>query len=87
MKIVSSELDLHSFTVEEALPALDRYLNDAFMAGHSEVRIVHGKGSGTLRQAVNRELKRHSLVRFFRIGGHMEGQTGVTIVQFISGGV
>ena len=79
--MVSSELDLHSFTVEEALPALDRYLNDAFMAGHSEVRIVHGKGTGILRQAVNRELKKHPLVRSFRIGGHREGQTGVTIVQ------
>ena len=81
MKIVSSELDLHSFTVEEALPELDQYLNNAFMAGHSEVRIVHGKGAGILRQAVNRELKRHPLVRSFRIGGHREGQTGVTIVQ------
>jgi DNA mismatch repair protein MutS2 len=81
VKIVSSELDLHSFTVEEALPALDRYLNDAFMAGYGEVRIVHGKGSGTLRQAVTRELKRHSLVKSFRIGGHREGQTGVTIVK------
>ena len=81
MKIVSSELDLHSFTVEEALPTLDRYLNDAFMAGHSEVRIVHGKGTGILRQAVNKEMKKHPLVRSFRIGGHREGQTGVTIVQ------
>ena len=81
MKIVSSELDLHSFTVEKALPALDRYLNDAFMAGHSEVRIVHGKGTGILRQAVNREMKKHPLVRSFRIGGHREGQTGVTIAQ------
>ncbi|MBM4454210.1 MAG: hypothetical protein FJ013_06480, partial [Chloroflexi bacterium] len=55
----------------------------AFMAGYSEVRIVHGKGSGILRQAVNRELRRHPLVRFFRIGGHREGQTGCTIVQLV----
>jgi len=81
MKVVSLELDLHSLTVEEALPALDRYLSDAFLAGYCEVRIVHGKGSGTLRQAVTRELKKHPLVRSFRIGGHREGQTGVTIVQ------
>ena len=81
MKIVSSELDLHSFTVEEALPALDRYLTDAFLEGYGEVRIVHGKGSGILRQAVTRELKKHQLVKSFRIGGHSEGQTGVTMVQ------
>jgi DNA mismatch repair protein MutS2 len=83
MKVVSSELDLHSLTVEEALPALDRYLSDAFLEGHREVRIVHGKGSGILRQAVTRELKKHPLVRSFRIGGHREGQTGVTIVKLI----
>jgi DNA mismatch repair protein MutS2 len=83
MSVVSAELDLHALTVEEALPALDRYLNAAFMAGYSEVRIVHGKGSGILRQAVNRELRRHPLVKSFRIGGHREGQTGCTIVQLV----
>jgi DNA mismatch repair protein MutS2 len=83
MSVVSAELDLHALTEEEALPALDRYLNTAFMAGYSEVRIVHGKGSGILRQAVNRELRKHPLVKSFRIGGHREGQTGVTIVRLV----
>jgi len=81
MSVVSPELDLHALTVDEALPQLDWYLNAAFMVGYSEVRVVHGKGSGILRQAVNRELRKNLLVKSFRIGGHREGQTGVTIVQ------
>ncbi|MHB8084986.1 MAG: Smr/MutS family protein [Dehalococcoidia bacterium] len=77
---VYMELDLHAMTVDEALPLLQDYLNDAFMAGLKEVRIVHGKGTGTLRQAVMRELKKHPLVKSFRIGGRFEGSTGATIV-------
>jgi len=50
------ELDLHALTVDEALPVIHEYLNEAFMAGMKEVRIVHGKGTGILRQAVMREL-------------------------------
>ncbi|MGA9049210.1 MAG: Smr/MutS family protein [Dehalococcoidia bacterium] len=79
---VNMELDLHAMTVDEALPLLQDYLNDAFMAGLKEVRIVHGKGTGTLRQAVMRELKKHPLVRSFRIGGRFEGSTGATVVNF-----
>ncbi|MGA2157694.1 MAG: Smr/MutS family protein [Dehalococcoidia bacterium] len=77
---VNMELDLHAMTVDEALPLLHDYLNDAFMAGLKEVRIVHGKGTGTLRQAVMRELKKHPLVKSFRIGGRFEGSTGATVV-------
>ena len=78
---ISMELDLHALTVDEALPLLQDYLNDAFMAGLKEVRIVHGKGTGTLRQAVMRELKKHPLVKSFRIGGRFEGSTGATVVN------
>ena len=77
---VNMELDLHALTVDEALPLLHDYLNDACMAGLKEVRIVHGKGTGTLRQAVMRELKKHPLVKSFRIGGRFEGSTGATVV-------
>ncbi len=78
---VNMELDLHAMTVDEAIPLLYDYLNDACMAGLKEVRIVHGKGTGTLRQAVIRELKKHPLVKSFRIGGRFEGSTGATVVH------
>jgi len=78
---VNMELDLHAMTVDEAIPLLYDYLNDACLAGLNEVRIVHGKGTGTLRQAVMRELKKHPLVKSFRIGGRFEGSTGATVVH------
>ena len=81
--MVDSELDLHALTVDEAIPLVHQYLNDAYMAGMSEVRIVHGKGTGTLRQAVMRELRGHPLVRSYRGGDRFEGSTGATIVQLI----
>jgi DNA mismatch repair protein MutS2 len=78
---VSPELDLHALTVDESLPLIHEYLNDAFMAGMKEVRIVHGKGTGVLRQAVMRELKGHPLVKTYRIGNRFEGSTGATVVE------
>jgi len=79
---ISPELDLHAMTVDEAIPLVQEYLNDAFMAGLKEVRVVHGKGTGILRQAVMRELKKHPLVKSFRGGGRFEGSTGATVVEF-----
>ena len=78
---VSSELRLRRLTVDEALPELDHYLNAAFMAGLPSVRIVHGKGTGVLRQAVQDVLDTHPLVKSFRLGGYGEGDAGVTIVE------
>ena len=79
---INPELDLHAMTVDEAIPLVQEYLNDAFMAGLKEVRVVHGKGTGILRQAVMRELKKHPLVKAFRSGGRFEGSTGATVVEF-----
>ena len=79
---VDPELDLHAMTVDEAIPLVQEYLNDAFMAGLKEVRVVHGKGTGVLRQAVMRELRKHPLVKSFRSGGRFEGSTGATVVEF-----
>ena len=79
--VVDSELDLHAHTIDEALPRLNDYLYHAFMSGMSTVRINHGKGTGTLRLAVRRELKNHTLVRSFRHGDRWEGGEGVTIVE------
>jgi DNA mismatch repair protein MutS2 len=79
---ISVELDLHAMTVDEAIPLMQEYLGEAYLAGLGEVRIVHGKGTGTLRQAVNRELKKHPLVRSYRQGGKGEGMSGATVVEF-----
>ena len=75
------EVHLRQLIVDEALLKLDQHLNDAFVAGLYQVRVVHGKGTGTLRQAVQEYLARHSLVKSFRPGGYGEGGSGVTIVE------
>jgi DNA mismatch repair protein MutS2 len=81
METADRELLLRRLSVEEALDRLDQYLYDSFMAGLTSVRIIHGKGTGKLRQAVHESLARHPLVRSYRIGGYGEGGYGVTIVQ------
>jgi DNA mismatch repair protein MutS2 len=81
MRTADLELDLHRLTVEEALPKLDDFIYSAFTAGFSEVCINHGRGSGTLRLAVQRELKKNSMVKSFRAGDRWEGGIGVTIVE------
>jgi DNA mismatch repair protein MutS2 len=78
---VSDELHLRHLTLDEALPRLDKYLNDAFMAGLYRVRIIHGKGTGTLRQAVRKKLDKDPLVSSYRPAGYGEGGAGVTIVE------
>lgn len=81
MKPVDTELLLRRLSVEEALDRLDQYLYDAFMAGLSSVRIVHGKGTGRLRHAVHESLAKHPLVQSYRLGEHGEGTYGVTVVE------
>ena len=77
----ADEVHLRRLTIDEALMKLDQYLNDAFMAELYQVRVVHGKGTGTLRQAVREQLARHTLVKSHRPGGYGEGGAGVTIVE------
>lgn len=77
----ADELRLRHLTLDEALPRLDQYLHDAYMAGLVRVKIIHGKGTGTLRMSVRRELGRHPLVKSFRPGGYGEGGEGVTVVE------
>ena len=78
------ELHLRGYRVADALPRLEEYLNNAFLAGLPWVRIVHGKGTGTLRQAVREALSVHTLVTSFRNGEEGEGGTGVTVVTLAS---
>lgn len=77
---VPMKLDLHGYTVEEALEKLDKYLDTAYLVGLPFVYIVHGKGSGTLRHAVIEYLRKRTHVAHFRTGDIHEGGTGVTIV-------
>jgi DNA mismatch repair protein MutS2 len=78
---VSLELDLRGKRAEEVEPALDDYLNEASLRGLSQVRIIHGIGTGTVRQIVREILAAHPLVTFFRPGEQGEGGDGVTIVS------
>jgi DNA mismatch repair protein MutS2 len=76
------ELRLRHLTVDEALPKLASFLHDTYIAGLSQIRIIHGKGTGMLRETVRRELKKHPLVKAFRAGERWEGGEGVTMVEF-----
>ncbi|MFN2291650.1 MAG: endonuclease MutS2 [Anaerolineae bacterium] len=76
---VEVEVDLRGLRVEEVLPLLEKYLDDAFLTGMPFVRIVHGKGTGTLRQVVRQELQNHPLVKSYRPGAQGEGGSGVTV--------
>jgi DNA mismatch repair protein MutS2 len=81
----SAELDLRGQRVEESLPRLDKYLDDAFLAGMPFVRIIHGKGTGALRQAVRQQLRGHPLVKSHRSGEQGEGGSGVTVAYLAEG--
>ena len=78
---VKTEIDLRGMTLEEALLDADRFLDDAYMAGLNQVSIIHGKGTGVLRAGISDMLRRHRLVKSYRLGRYGEGETGVTIVE------
>lgn len=79
---VSTEINLLGKTVDEAVSELDKYLDDAYLAHLSSVRIVHGKGTGALRKGVHNYLKRLKYVQDFHLAEFGEGDAGVTIVEF-----
>lgn len=79
---ISTEINLLGRTVDEALVELDKYLDDAYLAHLNTVRVVHGKGTGALRMAIQRYLKKVKYVKEFRLGEYGEGDAGVTIVTF-----
>ena len=82
MAAMSSEVDLRGMDTVEAICVLDRYMDEAMRAKLSSVRIIHGKGTGALRQAVHQSLKRNKFVKKFRLGVYGEGEDGVTIAEF-----
>ena len=79
---VSTEINLIGMTTDEAIAVLDKYLDDAYIAHLPSVRIVHGKGTGALRAAVHKHLKRLKYVKSFHLGEFGEGDAGVTIAEF-----
>ena len=80
-KDITTEVKLLGMTVDEALPTLEKYLDDAYLSGVGVIRVVHGKGTGALRKAVNDYLRKNPHVRTFRLGVYGEGDSGVTIVE------
>lgn len=79
---VSTEINLLGRTVDEALSELDKYLDDAYLAHLPNVRIVHGKGTGALRNAIHNYLRKNRIVKSYRLGEFGEGDAGVTIAEF-----
>lgn len=81
LKSVDNRIDLRGMDAEEACYRTDKYLDEAYMANLGEVTVVHGKGTGILRKAINDMLKRHPHVKSYRLGVYGEGGDGVTIVE------
>jgi DNA mismatch repair protein MutS2 len=79
---ISPEINLIGKTVDEALSLLDKYLDDAYLSHIPKVTVIHGRGTGTLRNAVHSFLKKSKYVKEYRVGGFNEGNTGATIVEF-----
>ncbi len=82
MTAMSQEVDLRGMDSVEAICVMERYLDEAMRGNLSSVRIVHGKGTGTLRAAVHQALKKNKFIKSFRLGVYGEGEDGVTIAEF-----
>ncbi|GHU76527.1 endonuclease MutS2 [Clostridia bacterium] len=80
-RAIRTELDLRGLALDEALPEVDRFLDDAVLSALGEVSIIHGKGTGTLRAGIQSHMKKHPHVQEFRLGKFGEGESGVTIVK------
>lgn len=80
-KDISTEINLLGMTVDEATNSLEKYLDDAYLSGLNQVRVVHGKGSGALRKGVQDYLRKNPHVKSFRLGMYGEGDSGVTVVE------
>ncbi|KNF07495.1 DNA mismatch repair protein MutS [Gottschalkia purinilytica] len=80
-KNIKNELDFRGKNLEEAMLDVDKYLDDAYIAGLKTVQLIHGKGTGILREGIGQLLKKHKHVKSYRLGNYREGGTGVTIVE------
>ena len=76
-----TEVDLRGMTADEAIVELDRFIDAAVLSGVGQISIIHGKGTGVLRNAVTQRLRSHPNIRTFRLGVYGEGENGVTIAE------
>ena len=83
MTAMPSEVDLRGMDCVEAISVLERYLDEAMRSNLQTVRIIHGKGTGALRAAVQQSLRKNRFVKNFRLGVYGEGEDGVTIAEFV----
>ena len=79
-RTVRMECDIRGMAVDEAIPVVDQYLDEAVLASLGEVSIIHGKGTGVLRQGIQQHLRHHPHVKSYRLGVYGEGESGVTVV-------
>ena len=79
---IRTDINLIGMRVDEALPELDKYLDDAYLSHLSQVTVIHGRGTGALKEAVHAHLKKLKYVKSYRLGAFGEGDQGVTIVEF-----
>jgi len=82
LSAMATELDLRGMDSVEAICVLERYLDEAMRSKLHSVRIIHGKGTGVLRKAVQQSLKKNKFIKSYRLGVYGEGEDGVTIVEF-----
>ncbi|NLY44684.1 MAG: endonuclease MutS2 [Tissierella sp.] len=80
-KTIKNEIDLRGRNIEEAILELDKYLDDSYIAGLKEVYVIHGKGTGALREGLQNYFRRHRLIKSHRVGKYGEGGTGVTVLE------
>ena len=78
---LSTELDIRGYAADEGVHEVDQFISDAIMSGVSMLTIIHGRGTGVLKNAVRNHLKRHRSVKSYRPGVYGEGEDGVTIVE------
>jgi DNA mismatch repair protein MutS2 len=81
-KNIKTSIDLRGMSLEEAFLEIDKYLDDAYLSGLNEVQLIHGKGTGVLRQGITEFLRKHQLVKDYRLGEFGEGGSGITVVKF-----
>ena len=78
---VKTDLDLRGLSIEEALLEADQFIDDAVMSGLETITLIHGKGTGALRAAIQQHLRSHPSIKAYRLGTYGEGENGVTIAE------